>query len=274
MKQSLRKKHWADPSSEVSSDVAPGGGPSSPRPVRAERPSLRRLALLAGCGLSLAFPALAQIPRTDTAVCRLPGGHRIELSSRYLWMPINPHPRSDRTHHEQRPYSVLLVPAQGRKQRLTEDSDAQALDADVADRKCASYGAGDGLVFSFHDLVVLPSGERPPTLALYEMGIASSASDRSALHRKLLEEEGLAFPAGWAYGLSPQGQLTAEQGLYSAGQREQIAAVLRFTSDDKGKTWHQQGLFRESRLFELGKPWEAQPFIGRAVKVNGQRVRP
>jgi hypothetical protein len=103
-------------------------------------------------------------------------------------------------------------------------------------------------------------------------GVASAAADRSATHRKQLQDEALAFPAGWAFGRSPQGQLTAEQGLYSATRRELVAAVLRFTSDDHGKTWHEQGLFRTSRLFELGRPWEAQPFLGRAVKVNGKKV--
>lgn len=232
------------------------------------------LSILVMGGLPGALPqsATAQVPRVDTAVCELPGGHRIELSSRYLWMPFNPHPRSDRTHHQQGPYSVLLKPAHGRKQTLTEDPDGQAMDADVAASKCAEYGASAGVVFSLHDLVLLPTGERPPTLARDEKGVASATADRSAAHRQLLQEEALAFPAGWAYGLSPQGQLTAEQGFYSATHREQIVAVLRFTSDDKGKTWHEQGLFRESRLFELGKPWEAQPFIGRAVKLNGKRL--
>lgn len=230
------------------------------------------LAMLGALAGAPASPAAAQVPRTDTAVCALPGGHRIELSSRYLWVPLNPHPRSDRTHHEQGPYSVLLVPARGSKLRLAEDSDGQPMDVEVAVGKCGEYGASAGVVFSRDELVLLPPGERVPTDVLMAQGMASPAADRSAAHRQLLQDEALAFPAGWAFSRSPQGQLTGEQGLYSATHRELIAAVLRFTSDNQGKTWHEQGLFRASRLFELGKPWEAQPFIGRAVKVNGKKV--
>ena len=235
---------------------------------------LLRPTILGGLAAALPLLALAQVPRTDTATCALPGGHRIELKSRYLWLPVNPHPRSDRTHHDQGAYSVRLRPAGGRPITLTEDSDRQAMAPDVAAYKCSGYGAQGSIVFSLHDLVLLPSGERLPTQALYRMGVASSKAEYSETHQRLLKQEALAYPAGWAFGLDSQGTLLAEQGFYDAVARGQITAVLRFTSADQGKTWHEQGLARSSTLFDLGKPWEAQAFVGRAVKVNGKALSP
>lgn len=215
----------------------------------------------------------AQVPRTDSASCALPGGHRVELRSRYLWVPVNPHPNSDRSHFDQGTYKVRLLPRSGKALDLQSWHDGQAMDESVARRFCAEYGARDPLVFGQDDLVLLPRRQSLSTEGLRILAMASSQSERSPVHQALLREHGLAFPVGWSYALGLHGELIAEQALLSTERKGLITAVLRFESRDLGKTWSETGLFETSSLFQLGKSWEEQDFIGHAAQVNGKRLR-
>lgn len=217
--------------------------------------------------------SMAQVPRHDTVQCELNGGHRIELRSRYLWVPVNPHPNSDRTHFDQEPYKVRLLPQGGKALDLETWLDGQPLDDAVAASLCAEYGATGRLVFSRKDLILLPQRQPVPLNELKKIGMVTNQKLRTPEHQALLQEHGLAFPIGWAFRLGDQGELWAEQGLLSAGQEDRIAGVLRFETRDLGKTWTALGYFESSAIFQLGRSWEQQPFIGHPIRANGKSLR-
>lgn len=211
----------------------------------------------------------AQVSRTDTATCALPGGHRIELASRYTWVPVNLHPRSNRSHFDQQPYHATLRPAKGRPLPLKAESSGTPMDSGVATMYCGQFGAIGNLVFSDSDLVDATTRTVFDMSGLEALAIASIRSIRSPRHQALLEERGLSYPIGWAFG-RVDGRLVAEQALVRKDDGL-LRALMRFEWRDADKAWQEVGVFDSSELFAMGQPWEAQPFIGRPLKVNGKK---
>jgi len=216
--------------------------------------------------------ATAQIPRTDTAECALPGGHRIELASRYSWVPVNLHPRSNRSHFDQQDYRATLKPAKGRSLVLKAPLDGTPMDDGVATMYCGQFGAIGNLVFSEWDLVDTRTRTVFDLTGLEALAIALPDSLRSPRHQALLDERGLSFPSGWAFGRIG-GRILAEQGLVREKENGEVRAVMRFEWREVDKAWKEFGIFDTSELFVIGQDWEAQPFIGKPFKVNGKRPR-
>lgn len=214
--------------------------------------------------------ATAQIPRTDTAECALPGGHRIQLESRYSWVPVNLHPRSNRSHFDQQDYRATLKPRKGRPLALQRAPGGTPMDDSVAAMYCGQFGAIGSLVFSDNDLIDVSSRTVLDISPLEDLGIALPDTLRSPRHQALLDERGLSFPNGWAFG-RVGGRIVAEQGLVRQKEDGQMRAVIRFEWREADKTWREVGVFDTSELFVMGKPWEAQPFIGKPIRVNGRK---
>ncbi|RZL39809.1 MAG: hypothetical protein EOP35_02780 [Rubrivivax sp.] len=185
-------------------------------------------------------------------------------------MPVNLHPRSGRSHFDQQDYRVTLKPAKGRSLALKAPLDGTPMDDGVAAMYCGQFGAIGNLVFSSGDLVDASTRAVFDVSELETLFMVLQDSLRSQRHQALLDQRSLSFPSGLAFGRADD-RIVAEQGLVREKENGEVRAVLRFEWRNSDKAWREVGVFDTSEFFVMGQPWEAQPFIGRPVKVNGKK---
>lgn len=74
--------------------------------------------------------------------------------------------------------------------------------------------------------------------------------------------------------LPRNGRLVYERPLIGIkSNRQNVVAVFQSTSSDGGVTWSEPSVTRQAEIFVLNQPFLAQPFQGRAVRLNGKDVR-
>jgi hypothetical protein len=216
---------------------------------------------------------LAQVPRHDVLECALPHRGSVVLTSRYLWLPMNPNPGSAKTREPNEPFEI----------RIKIDAKASAItssgtlggktlkSADQARRLCALFGAFEGNVYTPFEVIRRKDGRsfewtrlKPPSIEVIEM-------HRTPEERALLHQADVRPSDDSAQLIRADGIWVNEQALYT-NDFTTIKAVYRSESKDEGKTWSEGSIRQDAEIFEIGKPLEEQPFVADPIRLNHKAV--
>ncbi|QNM97784.1 hypothetical protein [Chitinimonas koreensis] len=230
--------------------------------------------------LCIASTTAAAIGRQDVLECGLPDGGRFVLKSSYDYslvpLPFGPNSRES----NRRDWSGRYVDAAGRSSEVPASVMYNNKEVAELAEVCAHFGQHDGTPLAPYSYL-RPDGSWLPVAAFpwKKLHLVPSAkpSPLSEAQRNALAQAGI-HRATYLFGLiAPvDGRLVYEQPLHRAERGYLFAipfdAVYQAFSDDGGQSWGEPQISSRSELFELGKPWLAQPFRARPISINGKRI--
>lgn len=239
-----------------------------------------RIALAAA--LCIASTAAAAIGRKDVLECGLPDGGRFVLKSSYDYslvpLPFGPNSRES----DRRDWAGQYIDAAGRSSEVPASVMYRNTEATELAEVCAHFGQRDGTPLAPYSYL-RPDGSWLPVAAFpwkqLHLDPSAKPGRSSDAQRAALAQAGIRR-AAYLFGLiAPlDGRLVYEQPLHRADRGYPFAipfdAVYQAFSDDGGKSWGEPRISSRSELFELGKPWLAQPFRARPISINGKRIAP
>ncbi|CAN7500027.1 hypothetical protein LJR289_003399 [Pseudoduganella sp. LjRoot289] len=235
---------------------------------------MKKAVLVAIAGVLGAFgTAVHAIPREDVLECALPGGARATLTSTYDWSPlakIIPADVSERLNQE--PWQIQFDVNGGRsKQRApTSISHVHGVEA------CSRVGVIDGMLI-VNMSYLEPSGKWFNNASLPRpLLLTPVTKSQPPVIRAQLQAMGAMPVLDYALIVPRNGRLVYEMALFDIkpGAPRNVVAVFQSTSADGGANWSEPQITRQAEIYVLDQPPFAQPFQGRAVKLNGKKVNP
>jgi hypothetical protein len=204
--------------------------------------------------------------------CSLPSGGRAILTAEYDWSllaEVIPADLSKRLNQE--PWQIVFDTKESRGAQRPPQSVSHV----HGSKACHRIGVIDGIpVINMSYLE--PDGKwfRPPPMPkalLLEPGVRSQPP---AIRAKL-EAMGATPVLDYALILPRNGRLVYELALISIkhGEKGGVVAVFQSTSTDGGASWSEPQITGQAEIYVLNVPPFAQPFQGRAIKLNGKEIR-
>jgi hypothetical protein len=233
------------------------------------------VALAATLWLCCTGPAWS-ITLHDRLVCAFADGSTVHLKQAYDYslIPLPILHGSRRT--DRGGWVVDYFSRKGESAKLTLSSwfSAESHLVDMLDLACAKSGLKNGVAlapwsFSVNDQLWVRSSEAHSAIDSLR---PIDPETRAAMVAKGVDGSTFQF----AMIMPIQNQWVWEQPLYSSAKDYFLVpftAVYQSFSEDQGKTWSKPVVTTDALIFEMGKPWRDQCFLGWPVRLNGKAVK-
>jgi hypothetical protein len=232
------------------------------------------MALAATLWLCCMSPAWG-ITLHDRLICAFADGSALHLKRAYDYslIPLPILHGSRRT--DRGGWVVDYVARRGERSRLTLNSwfSAESHLVDMLDLACGTFGLKNGVAlapwsFSVNGQLWVRSTDAPSAIDSMR---PIDPETRAAMVAKGVDGGTFQF----ALIMPVQNRWVWEQPLYAAAPDYFLVpftAVYQSFSEDQGKTWSKPVITTDALIFEMGKPWRDQCFLGWPVRFNGKAV--